>query len=243
LVNLDLEEPFWLRDRDTEIVKQEESPAIELLSKLKNIKNCIVVFATDDYREDNRRLKQEATNRNIEVEVTLAFKGLKTAIYRSALKLEKSIETYRSAEKVSESIDSLSLEAFNNISKAFEASLDNDADLLEKELIEKVVWVHPGGGRQPFQRRMKVDPEHMRELGKLGFAATSKKIVDMMADPQANPDDIYGIARFLARRIKSTTHTYRAQWWGEFRKHLKAGENNVVATAAAKAFLEELTSR
>jgi len=117
---------------------------------------------------------------------------------------------------------------------------ENPEDELSKELVERVVWVHPRVG-QPFQRRMMVDPEHMREIGKKGFAATSKKIADMIKDPNADPDDVAGLARWFAKRIKNTTTTYRTLWWRQFREQMKEGADNKMATVVANAFIGELT--
>jgi hypothetical protein len=121
----------------------------------------------------------------------------------------------------------------NDISKRIDG-------FIEKVLQEKLVTVHPKTGA-PFQRRMKVDTEHMSQIGKVGFQVTSKKIMDMMNDPNANAEDVYNISRWFARRIKQTTVPYRTQWWRSFRETLKNSGDKQKATMVASSLIREMS--
>lgn len=120
-----------------------------------------------------------------------------------------------------------------------EGKLSELIEFNKQQLIERKVWVHPKTGK-PFQRTMKINPEHMREIGKIGFKSTMNKLSTMMRDENANPDEVEKLARWLARKVKSTTDTYRAQWWRAYRKELQNGDNKQ-ASKVASAFISELS--
>lgn len=105
-------------------------------------------------------------------------------------------------------------------------------------IITKKVLVYRNG--KPYERIMTIDPERMRAIGKLGFAATNKKLKDMMNDPNADPDDVVGLSRWFARRIKQTTLTYRVSWWRDFRDSMKSGKNRDVAATMASNMIQHL---
>jgi len=109
----------------------------------------------------------------------------------------------------------------------------------QQKLIPKTVLVHRGG--KVFERHIMVDPEHMREIGKKGFQATAAKIKAMMNDPEADSDEVYRYASWLARRVKQTTPTYRQQWWEKFKDELKSGKAKDVAQTVASTLISELS--
>jgi hypothetical protein len=64
-------------------------------------------------------------------------------------------------------------------------------------------------GGTTFETTRFIDPEHMRKIGKVGYAVTSEKIRKMIADPNQDPDEVVNLMRYLHQRIKLTTTTYR----------------------------------
>ena len=64
-------------------------------------------------------------------------------------------------------------------------------------------------GGKTFSVTRDIDPEYMRKIGKKGFAVTSEKINKMIADPNADPDKVLNMLRWLHQRIRMTTTTYR----------------------------------
>lgn len=122
------------------------------------------------------------------------------------------------------------------------AGLTKAAEADEGDLVDKVIWQHAASGKM-YQRHIKVSRERMREIGKMGFKATQEKVQKMLDDPEADVDEAYRLAVFLARRIKTTTLTYRKAWWQQFRRRLKEGNNNKAASATASAFITEMRRR